>query len=148
MSLVSIEDHLAITELLSRYSHAIDRGAPEEFADLFTADGEWEGPGGTHRGRAQLIELIEAYRRHPDVASSRHWVSSTVIDEEDGKVRATSYSLCAALSEDGQGVIAELIGRYHDELVQVDGEWRFARRLISGVFPIEINDFALEAERS
>jgi len=144
MSPLTTDDRCAILELLSRYSHAIDSGSAEEFASLFTTDGTWDGPGGRHTGSRQLASMLLAYREHPDVRSSRHWVSGTTLAGQSDHVVATSYSLCVGPGPSGDDVIVELIGKYLDVIVREDGAWRFKSRHVVDVHPRAVTEFQLE----
>lgn len=137
-------DRQEILELLGRYNHAIDGGQERAFAALFTADGEWDGPGGTNRGTKELEAMIVAYREHPDVGPSQHWVSNTVLEGGGEEASGRSYSYCVGLTADGESLVIELTGQYTDEFQKVDGRWLFRRRAISDVHPAAINEFSLE----
>jgi hypothetical protein len=143
---LSADDRYAIHELLGRYCHALDGGSEREFVELFLDDGEWHGPGGSHVGRAQLQNMFDSYRKHPDVAGSRHWVAQTIIDDTSDPVRVTSYTLCVGPSPDGNEMIVELIGRYLDDVAKQDGQWMFKCRNVVDVYPVAVNDFELENE--
>jgi uncharacterized protein (TIGR02246 family) len=145
---LTVADRQEILELMSRYNHAIDSGDSAAFAALFTADGEWNGPGGEIRGTEALRGMIGDYADHPDVRPSQHWVSAQVVEGSGDSATASAYSMCATPTEDGAGIELELIGRYADTFKKVDGSWLFLRRQVGDVFPAAVNDFDLQEASS
>ncbi len=61
---------------------------------------------------------------------TKHVITNLVIDHEDGAAEATARSYFTVLQAN-DGVLQPIIaGRYHDRFEQVDGDWRFAERII------------------
>jgi SnoaL-like domain len=124
---LSAEDHLAILDLVARYSHAIDFGTPDEYADCFTDDGSFDArPVVDAHGRAELIafadRVIAGGRR------SLHWTSNVVAGGDDQAAWSQVYLMTASKGLDPR---PGTTGVYHDRLVKEAGMWRFRhRRLI------------------
>jgi ketosteroid isomerase-like protein len=112
------EDRDAIRDLLARYCLYADTGAVDEWVELYTEDGRFEGHGDPVVGRDALRGLASSF-----AGSSVHRVATNeVIDvSRDSAVCRSSIILTA----DGAIVMT---GRVHDELRRVSGGWRIARR--------------------
>jgi hypothetical protein len=135
------EDRLAILELMDRYGVVHDFGSPDDYADLFTEDGEIAvGSGPTLvKGRAALIAQgrrdHERFGAPPDqdgkVSSiMRHVISNRVV-KLTGKASAEGSSYVLTLINDRTAGLQVLgLSRYEDRYAKVKGEWRIARRAI------------------
>lgn len=127
----SIEDKLAIQELISRYSHAIDSRDYDAWIDCFAEDGAFEGSRvGRFAGRAELKKFTEGFeaRRDTMYPNVRHCVMNTLTDVHGDQARSTSYLEVVITSEEGAKFA--FCGRYADTFVKVDGEWRIKERKV------------------
>jgi hypothetical protein len=130
MTNLSIEDRLAINDLLIRYTTTLDEGNTEGVADCFVADGWLDSPiVGHHQGRAALLAFAEktaaAIRRG---ARFRHMITNLRIEIEDGRVRARCY-LLDLVTIDGQTQLLSP-GEYDCEVVKDGDRWLFKSRLV------------------
>jgi uncharacterized protein (TIGR02246 family) len=127
----NLTDHLAVRDLLDRYTDAINERDWATLAELFTTGGIWdlctvdEGSGQVFEGRQQVAEgiggLVEGTQR---VLQMNH----APVIHIDGQ-RATARSTMHEVSWMRDGTGAVLFGTYHDDVVrEEDGEWRFAKR--------------------
>lgn len=135
------EDRLAILELMDRYGVVHDFGSPEDYADLFTDDGEIAIGGGptVAKGRAALIAQgqrdHERFGAPPDkdgkVSSiMRHVISNRVV-KLTGKTSAEGSSYVLTLINDRAAGLQVLgLSRYEDRYAKVKGQWRIAHRAI------------------
>ena len=126
----SLEDREAIWRLLQEYRHQLDQRDFAAYARLFTDDGEWVGDLGSAKGPAEIEALLaRTLEVYPDDSTrTLHLVANPVI-EVDGD-RATASSLWCYLTRDkSDNPVLFFVGRYQDELVRVEGEWRFRRRV-------------------
>lgn len=123
----SIEaDDVAIRRLLAAYCHAYDDGRTEDFAALFTDDAQFTVMGVTHTGRAAIRENIGAWK--PGTPPGQHITYNTVLDVAgDTADAATDF---AYLQRSDDGLRLTQAGRYLDEFVREDGEWRIHSRTI------------------
>jgi uncharacterized protein (TIGR02246 family) len=115
------EDRDAIRDLYARYCFHIDTGTAEQWAALFTPQGEFGGVGDPVIGTEALTAFASG-----SLASgmnTHHLVTNEVIDVQ-GDSATGSASLALYMSGS-----PALIGRYQDSLERVDGQWRFASRL-------------------
>lgn len=121
---LSAEDRLAILNLTARYNFAIDNGEADVWASTFTADGVFDSMMGTHSGTAELQAFAADFA--VKMAGAEHWVSNQEING-DGETATHRCYLQLIKVESG-----ESLGRakYNDELVKVDGEWKFTKRIV------------------
>jgi ketosteroid isomerase-like protein len=116
-----------IRRLIYDYAFHLDMNHPDELAELFVEDcvviyGPTFGAEGIEAYK-KTLEGIGTYFR-----ATSHHVSNTVIDfvSEDGATaRSVLYAWHRYTRERPDG---HVWGQYHDDLVRVDGKWRFKRR--------------------
>ncbi len=122
---LSVEDRIEIMELVARYNHAIDYGDPGGWAATFAEDGTFEMPGRKISGPSELEKFATEFASTQ--AGTRHWTNNLLIEGEGDRATLRCY-LCLLKSGTGEPVTT---GLYTDELVRVDGAWRFAARVVS-----------------
>ncbi|GAA2515884.1 MULTISPECIES: nuclear transport factor 2 family protein [Streptomyces] len=131
---LTVEDRLNIDQLYSTYVRRIDYHDPSGWAQLFTPDGRWQMFMGDEteptlevHGRDAIAEFA---RKDNELrkGSTRHWTVNLLVDG-DGTT-ATGYCYGYRLDVSGGQTRIEVYGDYEDELVQIDGEWLFARRML------------------
>ncbi len=123
---LSIEDQLAIQQLVARYNHAIDSGDAAAYADTFTDDGVLDAGDLVlcwMRGALCLRRRLSPYRSGPAPHRQQRghrW------GRRPGQLRAYVQLFGLAGEPPRQEVRAS--GIYTDTLVKEDGRWRFVRR--------------------
>ena len=140
MSLVYLEERLAINDLFVRYTTALDRGDVETIVDCFTPDGLLDSPAvGSHAGHAAIRGFAERFARFNQKGSQLRHVISNLAAEIDGeRARATCY-LLNILTRDGHSRLLAP-GRYQCDLVKsADGQWRFQRRVVILDHPVTLD---------
>ncbi len=120
---LSVDDRLAILDLMAQYNHCADSGDGEGFADTFTEDALFEGSMRTARGRAELAQAGGGS------AQWKHWLSSPIIEGDGDHATAKVYLVRTGVGED-EAVELLASGIYHDTLVRLDGEWKFSHRKV------------------
>jgi hypothetical protein len=121
------EDRDAIRDLYARYCFHIDTGTAEQWAALFTAQGEFAGIGDPVVGTEALTSF--AANSLGRGTATHHLVANEVIDVDgDSATGTASIALYVAGSP-------AMVGRYQDSLQRVDGNWRFARRFFAADAP-------------
>lgn len=138
-ALREIADRTLIRELMDRYGTVHDSGTPEQYADLFTPDGEIASGGRVLvKGREALIR--QAQRDHDRFGDTdangrwtsimRHLISNAQIEVTgDSTAEGTCYVTTVVRKGDvGPAILS--ISRYVDRYVKVDGQWRIAHREI------------------
>jgi hypothetical protein len=123
--LATLSDATAIRNLIASYAHAADDGDGPALAALFVDGGGLESLGVTVNGAPQLAALIAGIYR----ANLKHLQLNTVITV-DGDTATAVSDLMVQAAVPGAGWQTLAHGRYHDELVRADADWRFARRVI------------------
>jgi len=135
------EERLAIIELMDRYGAVHDFGSPEEYADLFTADGEIGTSNGATlvKGREGLIG--QAKRDHEKYAAPtgpngenesfmRHIISNPIVKLTGANTAEGSSYVITLVNDGAEGPKILSFSRYVDRFAKQDGEWKIARREI------------------
>ncbi|MFC4500948.1 MULTISPECIES: nuclear transport factor 2 family protein [Streptomyces] len=122
---LSLEDRLAITELIALHGHLVDDGALDRLAEVFTADVVYDLSDfgqGTLTGPDAIREAALAHGAANPVA---HHVTNVVVERPDGgEVRVRSKGI--GVRADGScGSVT-----YEDTVVRVGGSWRIAHRSV------------------
>jgi 3-phenylpropionate/cinnamic acid dioxygenase small subunit len=128
-----LEAERDIRDLMVCYAESLDYGANHDWADCFTSDGRFDvrmrgEPLFAHTGTSALADFAAQHTHAPDVYH-KHFLSLPKI-ALDGRDRASARTYFTMLHERPTGPIVLVIGRYLDELVRVDGAWRFATRVV------------------
>jgi uncharacterized protein (TIGR02246 family) len=111
------DDQAAIRELIAGYALALDAGDIEECLQLFTDDAEYLVYGRSFAGRDGIGKMFR------DAPRGLHLTGVSRIDVSDGTASARSQVLFVRA-----GSLQLRPALYDDELVRVDGHWRFQRR--------------------
>ncbi|MEL7156452.1 MAG: nuclear transport factor 2 family protein [Actinomycetota bacterium] len=129
-----LEDIEEIRQLKARYCDRCDDGYdPDGIAELFTADGVWDGGRtfGRREGRDAIRKHFEGASER--VAIARHQVMNPIIDV-DGDTATGQWLLfqpCTDASIDGAVWLA---ATYHDTYRRVAGAWYFSSTTIDVAF--------------
>lgn len=119
-----LEDRIAIRELHDTYADAGFRGEMEQWLNCFAEDCVWITPFGEMRGKEQLKGMWDQIWSTMGALGFFTVMGAIEIDGEKATDRA--YIREIFLAKDG--AMQKLVGRYDDDLVKVDGAWKFARR--------------------
>ena len=137
-------DLVAIEQLLYRYSDVVTRGAWDEDEALFVADAVLE-IGSPFDARVEGVQAILDYRK----ASARfdfliHTTYSPAIRLlGTGHAKATSQTremvrdragTSDAAGEPAAGLNIEFYSVYYDDVLKVDGHWKFAHRRCQPIY--------------
>jgi hypothetical protein len=126
--LVSEDDHIALTRLVTELVWRIDHGRADEVDELFTNDGEMTlGPTSLH-GRSELKEWGRARNDSPSrthhVCTNMRFVR-TGDDQAAGTTILTVYLANAASTNQ---TTPAAVGEYQDRFVRTPEGWQFASR--------------------
>lgn len=138
-----IADRTLIRELLDRYGIVHDSGTPDEYADLFTADGEIAvAPGGPAIVKGRQALMAQARRDHERFGNEpaangkttsimRHLINNAQIAiTGPGTATGTCYVTTVVKKGDvGPSILS--ISRYTDRYVKQNDVWRIQRREIT-----------------
>jgi hypothetical protein len=130
-------DYIEIQQLVSRYGYALDTGAPEgtgnEYAGLFTPDGEFVGPGipDNTQGHDKLAALARIppgrpSRRGPTYVS--HFLFNHLIEPSADGATGTVYLLVINFGGNGRPTTITMGGHYNDVYAKGQDGWRFRKR--------------------
>lgn len=136
-----LEDTQAITEVLYRYAHHIDRGEIDDFLEIFVPDLRYRVrmrnlEGGfddrvDFTGRARLRQFAEMVYQSiwgPSRSGQVNVITQPLITLNDDKATALTYHTLVKGDTKGREVTS--YGRYRDELMRcADGKWRIASRI-------------------
>ena len=128
-----LEDERDIGEVFSRYSHTIDYGRQQEWAECFTPDGVFDvftvagKPVHKENGRDELFRYLGT-KKLPPRRYDKHVLAAPLIEVEGETATAQSYFIMFS-SNDGSAPFIGVYGRYKDTLVKEGGRWYLKERL-------------------
>lgn len=133
-----LEDQEAIRQVLIAYGEHLDARDFAGYAALFARDGTWTGGFGSATGPAEIQAMLEKNigRAEPGFInkSSFHLMTTMSVDVHgDGATARSRYLFFTATPESRPQ--AALAGRYVDEFVREDGQWKIRWRTTHGVLP-------------
>jgi len=131
---MATDDIVEIEQLLHRYCFAVDSGAPEDVAALFSETAvlapvyTGEAPVG---GRAAILQWYVSYQKGTRAAVDhlRHVITNPLIEVSGDHATAQCYLTANAVSK-ASGKASWTAGIYKDKLVREAGRWLFAEREI------------------
>jgi hypothetical protein len=138
------DDRLAIQDLINRYSDAVTRADWDQHVAVFVRDAVLE-VGSPFDFKAEGAEDI---RRQTSEGSARldcliQTVHSSVISltgADHASATSTIHEMGLAVApvqgagEEEETVNFDHYGVYYDEIVRIDGEWKFARRYCQPIY--------------
>lgn len=129
LTLQEISDRLEITDVLVRYSHAVDSRQWHLLGDIFTADAvvDYTAMGGPRGGLDEITEFLSATM--PQFPAFQHLIanSSIVIDGATATARTMCHNPMVLPGGEDRVLFCGLW--YLDELRRIDGTWRISRRV-------------------
>lgn len=135
-----VEDRLAIRELVSAYTFAIDDRDLDRVADLFAEDGRFRSADGVMdaHGRAAICDQFLA--RFDALGFNFHVTHDQVVEffaSDDATGQVSSH---AEVVRAGEAMVTGM--RYHDAYRRcADGRWRFADRCIHFFYYLPVADY-------
>ena len=131
MDAVEATARASVQKTLSDYIRYVDTGRAELLAGLFTEETEYAmAPGIVAHRRDEIVPKVEElktlFATTAEYGRLRHHLALPMVDIlGPGQARAFTYfSAVAAAGLDHWGT-------YRDQLVEIDGEWRFQSRIIT-----------------
>lgn len=135
MDLRELSDRQEITDLVTRYTRAVDTRDFDALHEVFTDDGvlDYSAPGGPVGTVGEVKDWIEKGLRGFD--RYQHLIGQVAVelephgDEAPTKARATAYftNPMVAVAPDGTETLFEVGGYYHHDLVRTPDGWRSSR---------------------
>jgi SnoaL-like domain len=135
-----LESEGAIRRLMAEYLDARDlcTGSGTNIARLFAADGTWEGVGrlaevlGSHQGRDAIERRFSA-----PLPFSIHFLTNELI-AINGDTAVGTWKYLQSTVYKGQAVW--IAGRYNNDLVRTEGQWKFQHVRIDAMFVTPFED--------
>lgn len=126
-----LHDEIAIRSLTAAYSDAVNRGSADDMTATYTEDGVLSAFGAPDVvGHAALKATFDK------VVADHRWVfqmTHSGLVELDGDSAWCRWWISEhALHQTGSGT--DFKGMYQDRVVRTGSGWRFARRLLQGVY--------------
>jgi len=133
----TIEDQLALQQLMGRYVDAANRRDGESWAQTWAEDGCWSLMGMDVEGREAILGLWQQVMAGFEFALL---VPSSHVIDIDGD-SATGHWYLQEFTRDLQGEPMQAVSRYTDRYARIGGQWYFARRqydiIYRGASPME-----------
>ena len=130
-------DYLAIQQLIYRYAALLDRGTLEEAAALFDHSDFYVGNEATLLSRAGENRMEEVFRQwmstFPEfggVPCTRHVTTNLIITAAGTDTVCAESSVVIFQSGGTLPLQAVAAGTYNDRFEKVEGQWRFAERVL------------------
>jgi 3-phenylpropionate/cinnamic acid dioxygenase small subunit len=139
LDLQELSDREEIRTLLLNYGRYLDDRELEKYAKLFAANGEWSGGFGTARTPSGILAMMtKAFANSPNEPASRnyHVMTNMIVDVEGDRGTAWSRWTFYVKGADNRPSVM-IAGRYMDDLVRENGEWKFLRRLVISDIPFQ-----------
>ena len=120
------DEYIAIRQLCERYVDAINRRDAEAWINTWAPDGVWEyGGDNPPHGQSELARFWE--QAMENITAVVMLVNSGVVDSVDGD-SATARWYHTEDVQIGEDSRMAGVTVYEDDLVRIDGQWRFAKR--------------------
>lgn len=113
-----------IADVIGRYCMLFDDQDWNGLAALWTDDAAFVVADFVFDGRASVLEFLRTCL--PPGYQSKHMIAPPIIDLADDGRTASARTDVVWISGNFENTI---VARYHDDLVHVDGRWKFSRRL-------------------
>lgn len=129
--MITLEDKIAISELLAHFAHCSDFCDWETLATLYApeVETEMEGSALRFRGIDEQIEHAKVSERDTE-GKNRHYNFNLFITEEGGEVVANYMFMNVNAGHTPMGAKIVVSGRMRDTVVKIDGAWKIARRWV------------------
>jgi hypothetical protein len=141
-----LTDREALRDLRYRYHECINEGKFAEIPNLFTADADLDfGALGKARGQEQLIKFFgamdmtspEAGKSPLRVSYIKQFVHNHTVHVHGDTGHGFAYLEAKKVFN---GVACLVAGRYNDEYVRQNGEWKFSKMHVTPFFVVPHNE--------
>ncbi|HJY26277.1 MAG TPA: nuclear transport factor 2 family protein [Actinomycetes bacterium] len=137
-----LEDRAAIQDLAVMYGYVMDERVVDGIARLFTNDATLRSADGVFAATG-LDEIVKTYQGRFDVLGpTNHFVHGHVVQFDDGEpdVATGIVSSHAEVVRNDQPMWVAL--RYQDTYRRTPEGWRFADRLMSYMYYVDVREYA------
>lgn len=133
-----MEAESAIRRTLIEYGRFLDARDYHAYAALFAKEGVWQGGFGTFTGPAAIEAMLTDNLGAPEPGfvnkANFHMLTNPLVAIDGDRAHVESKYLFWTASPDNRPTPL-LAGRYVDEFVREDGQWKIARRSTWGQIP-------------
>lgn len=133
-----LESEKQIREVIIKYGEYLDARDYADYAALFAKDGTWTGGFGSFTGPAAIQKMLEDNMGKPPPGyvnkDNFHLDTTVTVDVHGDTATAESRYLFFIRTPDNRPQ-PMLAGRYHDEFVRENGQWKIKSRRTSDVIP-------------
>jgi hypothetical protein len=134
-----MEDESDIRRILVQYGTYLDARDFASYAGLFAPDGEWVGGFGRFRSPKAIQAMLEEKLGKAEAGwinkTSYHLLSNALIQIDGDKAHVVSKYLFLTNAQDAGKPVPLLAGRYEDDLIRLNGEWKIIKRVTNGIIP-------------
>ncbi|WP_166392247.1 nuclear transport factor 2 family protein [Nocardioides ochotonae] len=123
-----LEVESAAANLMHRYQALVDAKDVEGLAALATDDVELSRVQGDARGREAFKDLYRAFAAS-DVDVAQHMLTNLLLTPLGGERYQVDATFWVITTHESGGA-RQVWGRYRNDIVEVDGEWRLAAKRI------------------
>ncbi len=139
------EDRAQIENLQARYMFALDFGDADTYVSTFTEDGVLDIVGMKWEGREDIRKIFERTpaappegeeepaaeeEEGPYPATGRHNITNIVLKIDGDQAVGRAYWFNYGNNNPERKAVLNSYGHYEDEMVKVNGEWLFSKRVI------------------
>jgi 3-phenylpropionate/cinnamic acid dioxygenase small subunit len=124
----SVEDRIAIEQLVTEYAYLLDHQRWQDVADLCTEDAVLFIRGREIVGQAGLDEWAARRAERPNRRTQHQMTLLRLEAISADEVQGTAALVLHVAKTGGGGTYVDLIGEYRDEYVRAGGQWKFRRR--------------------
>jgi hypothetical protein len=141
--LVALSDRLAIEDLIYRYSDAVTRADWDQCEAVFAPDAIWESPelGLRYEGARQFRDFLAETTTFDLLIQTAHSPVIRLLGPTRAEATTTMHEFVrgrglvdSPLGESGAEQNSEQYGVYFDDIVKLENEWKFARRLFTPMY--------------
>ena len=129
MDLQEISDRLEITDVITRYTRAVDTRAFDDLDSVFTPDGilDYSAVGGP----VDVLSVVKPWveKGLAGFARIQHVIGQVAIELDGDSARATAYMTnpMVSIAPDGKETLWEVGGYYVHDMVRTPDGWRSQR---------------------
>ena len=129
--MLTIEDKIAIQELIARFAHCSDYADWAELEKLYAPDvvTEMEGIPMSYTGIAEQIEHAKESDRRA-AGKNRHYNFNLYVEEENGPVFANYFFMNVNAGAAPMAAQIVVTGRMKDTVLKTADGWKIARRFV------------------